>query len=69
MSDSKLSCQRFVVYDHLMFCLSLLSAHYLGNNFVYVNWIVELCHYQTKMLIFFFLTEVSLDVKALITDT
>ena len=41
---------KVVVYDHLMFffCLSVFSAHYLGNNFVYVNWIVELCHYQKK---------------------
>ena len=55
MSDSKLSRQRFVFYDHLMFffCLSALSANYLGDNFVYLNWIVELFHYQTKMLIFF----------------
>ena len=42
--------QRFVFYDHLTFF------------FVYLNWIVELFHYQTKMLIFF-KTEVSLEVK------
>ena len=34
------------------FCLSALSANYLGDNFVYLNWIVELFHYQTKMFIF-----------------
>ena len=39
----------------------MFSAHYLGNKFVYVNWIVELCHYQKKY--WFFLTEVSLDIK------
>ena len=35
--------------------LSVLSANYqyLGDNFVYLNWIVELFHYQTKMLMFF----------------
>lgn len=47
---------------NVFFCLSALSANYLGDNFVYLNWIVELFHYQTKMLIFF-KTEVSLEVK------
>ena len=68
MSDSKLSCQRFVVYDHLMFffCLSVLSAHYWGNNFVYGNWIfcciVSLSHKNVD----FFFNKVSLEVKVLL---